>query len=76
MKSRCLHSWQWFAAWLLVLPAVLVQAQVPTVVKSEAVAVSQVVKSESDEREYRYLRLPNQLQVLLISDPAADKAAA
>lgn len=35
-----------------------------------------VIKSEADSREYRYLTLPNQLQVLLISDPQAPRAAA
>lgn len=35
-----------------------------------------VVKSENDQRDYRYLILDNQLRVLLISDPAAEKAAA
>ena len=33
-------------------------------------------KSFSDDRSYRHLRLPNGLQVLLISDPATDKSAA
>lgn len=35
-----------------------------------------VVKSDNDSRSYRYLTLPNQLRVLLISDPGTDKAAA
>lgn len=35
-----------------------------------------VVTSDNDQRSYRYLTLPNQLQVLLISDPDSDKAAA
>jgi len=35
-----------------------------------------VIKSVNDEREYRYIELPNQLKVLLISDPSATKAAA
>lgn len=33
-------------------------------------------KSPSDDREYRLVTLPNQLQVLLISDPETPKAAA
>jgi len=33
-------------------------------------------KSPNDDREYRYVRLPNQLQVVLISDPTTDRAAA
>ena len=35
-----------------------------------------IIKSNSDNREYRYLKLPNEIQVLLISDPEADKSAA
>lgn len=35
-----------------------------------------VHKSPNDQREYQYIELPNQLRVLLISDPEADKAAA
>lgn len=33
-------------------------------------------KSPNDHRQYRYIRLPNGLQALLISDPTTDKAAA
>lgn len=33
-------------------------------------------KGRLDDREYRYIRLPNALEALLISDPKADKAAA
>lgn len=39
-------------------------------------ATRDIVKSENDYRSYRYLTLPNQLRVLLISDPSSDKAAA
>lgn len=35
-----------------------------------------IAKSDSDHSEYRYLELPNQLRVLLVSDAKADKAAA
>ena len=35
-----------------------------------------VVASPNDQREYRHIQLPNQMDVLLISDPTADKAAA
>lgn len=35
-----------------------------------------VIKSPNDNRDYRYLTLPNQLRVLLISDPTTDKASA
>lgn len=34
------------------------------------------IKSDNDQRDYHYFTLPNQLRVLLISDPDADKAAA
>ena len=37
---------------------------------------SRLVQSENDTRHYRYLVLPNQLKVLLVSDPDADKSAA
>lgn len=33
-------------------------------------------KSQLDDREYRYIRLPNALEALVISDSKADKAAA
>lgn len=39
-------------------------------------SVSQVIKSDLDSRNYRYLVLPNQLRVLLVSDPQAQSAAA
>jgi insulysin len=35
-----------------------------------------VVQSPNDDRDYRFLTLDNGLQVLLVSDPATDKAAA
>lgn len=35
-----------------------------------------IVKSDNDNRDYRYLELENQLRVLLISDPDTDKSAA
>jgi secreted Zn-dependent insulinase-like peptidase len=35
-----------------------------------------IVKSPLDVREYRALRLPNKMKVVLISDPTTDKAAA
>ncbi len=36
----------------------------------------EIAKSDNDSSEYRYLQLSNQLQVLLVSDEKADKAAA
>jgi insulysin len=41
-----------------------------------AAKISIVNKSENDNREYRYLTLGNNLRVLLVSDPAAEKSAA
>lgn len=38
--------------------------------------VTNIVKSQQDNRDYRGLQLTNGLKVLLISDPATDKAAA
>ena len=35
-----------------------------------------IIKSDNDKRNYRYLKLDNQLQVLLISDPSTAKSAA
>ena len=35
-----------------------------------------VKKSPNDNREYQYLKLDNELKVLLISDPATEKSAA
>jgi len=35
-----------------------------------------IIKSENDSRSYRSLTLPNQLEVIVISDPDTDKAAA
>ncbi|MFT6492372.1 insulinase family protein [uncultured Porticoccus sp.] len=37
---------------------------------------SDIARSENDQSVYRHLTLPNTLQVLLVSDPDADKAAA
>ena len=39
-------------------------------------ATAQIIKSQSDKRLYKHITLPNKLQCLLISDPAADKSAA
>jgi len=35
-----------------------------------------IVKSISDNRDYRYVQLTNELQTLLVHDPEADKSAA
>lgn len=54
----------------LPLAALLASCQMP------ATPEATVIASPNDSREYRYLELPNQLRVLLVSDPATDKAAA
>ena len=41
-----------------------------------AATTGQVIKSPNDQRQYRHIQLDNQLDVLLISDPSTDKAAA
>ena len=41
-----------------------------------ALAAEQIVKSPNDDRQYESFTLPNQLKVLIISDPDTDKAAA
>lgn len=42
----------------------------------EQQTATHVVKSDSDSREYRYLELPNQLKVLLVSDSNTERSAA
>ncbi|KAH9818631.1 putative a-pheromone processing metallopeptidase Ste23 [Melampsora americana] len=37
---------------------------------------SPIIKSDNDQRDYRIIKLNNQLQVILVHDPKADKAAA
>lgn len=44
--------------------------------KTDNLQFTQVVKSPNDQRQYQRIRLPNNLDVLLISDPTTDKAAA
>lgn len=38
--------------------------------------IAEIRKSPNDERDYRYLVLPNNLRVVLVSDPTTEKAAA
>ncbi|WP_315982828.1 insulinase family protein [Aliamphritea spongicola] len=52
---------------------------VPAMALADTTAVqasSSIVKSPNDKRLYRSFNLPNQMKVLVISDPEADKAAA
>ncbi|MGM0570381.1 insulinase family protein [Marinobacter sp.] len=58
----------WMAALLALLAISTAQAATPDRVEP--------IKSPADSNEYRYLSLENGLEVLLISDPDADKAAA
>ena len=46
------------------------------VLGSSLAVASSVVKSPNDERQYESFQLPNKLNVLVISDPDTDKAAA
>ena len=36
----------------------------------------EIIKSSSDDREYRYVRLQNDLKVILVSDEEAEKSSA
>jgi secreted Zn-dependent insulinase-like peptidase len=44
--------------------------------KQQPISVNELIKSPSDQRDYRYLVLDNGLKVLLISDDKAEKSAA
>lgn len=63
------------SVWLFMLPE-MSWGQAAAKTGERGVASAAVIKSPNDTREYRYLTLPNQLRVLLISDPATDKASA
>ena len=62
--------------WLLLVVAVAAGLQQGCSAPEEAVHPQGIVVSPNDSREYRHLRLPNNMDVLLISDPSSDKAAA
>lgn len=51
------------------IAALLLSRQVP-------LHAEEVVKSPHDDRQYEYFVLPNEMKVLIVSDPATDKAAA
>ncbi len=77
MKSRLLNLFL-FVPLLVVLASGCSQTPVaPTTTQSETASMSavQIRKSPNDSREYRYLVLPNQLRVVLVSDPTTEKAA-
>jgi insulysin len=44
--------------------------------ETHAVFSLPIVKSSKDDRSYKLIRLPNQLEALLIHDPETDKAGA
>ncbi len=62
--------------WLLLLVAIGAGLQQGCSGPEEADHPQGIVVSPNDSREYRHLRLPNNMDVLLISDPSSDKAAA
>lgn len=70
--------------WLLLCSACLLRSGLVTAQEELAVhddsatvvARVDVIKSENDDREYRYITLQNKLRVLLISDADAEKSAA
>eukprot|EP00698_Gefionella_okellyi_P003046 TRINITY_DN12867_c0_g1_i1.p1 TRINITY_DN12867_c0_g1~~TRINITY_DN12867_c0_g1_i1.p1 ORF type:complete len:1029 (+),score=222.97 TRINITY_DN12867_c0_g1_i1:180-3089(+) len=43
---------------------------------SQPILEKEIVRSAYDQRDYRHITLPNELQSLLISDPTTDRAAA
>jgi secreted Zn-dependent insulinase-like peptidase len=59
---------------VIVTLALLSGACAPASLEREA--PREVLRGELDTRDYRYIELPNRLRVLLVSDPATDKAAA
>ncbi|MFV8818319.1 insulinase family protein [Haliea sp. E17] len=65
------HLSRWYTATAVLLVSLLLGA-----CASLPPETAQPVKSPSDSREYRYITLDNQLQVLLISDPNTPTAAA
>jgi insulysin len=61
----------------LVLTAALSGCQSQTLTNNKnLIAENAVIKSQSDQRDYRYIKLENGLKILLISDPTTDKSAA
>jgi insulysin len=78
LRLRFLVTCRW-RQYALAVVAVLTIAGARAQAQAQHVAaakVSPVSKSDNDNRDYRYLTLSNNLRVLLISDPAAEKSAA
>ncbi|MDH3714541.1 MAG: insulinase family protein [Gammaproteobacteria bacterium] len=66
MKFGLIHSFAWRLAMLLTV----------FFLGNSTSFGDSVIKSENDRREYQSFVLPNQLKVLIVSDPDTDKAAA
>ena len=62
--------------WILLLVAIVAGLQQGCSAPDKAGHPQGIVVSPNDSREYRHLRLSNNMDVLLISDPSSDKAAA
>ena len=62
--------------WILLLVAIVAGLQQGCSAPDKASHPQGIVVSPNDSREYRHLRLSNNMDVLLISDPSSDKAAA
>jgi insulysin len=62
--------------WLTVLIACLLLSQSCSLIETIDTQSATLIKSANDQRDYRRLTLSNNLDVLLISDPTTDKAAA
>ncbi|UVW33912.1 insulinase family protein [SAR92 clade bacterium H455] len=62
--------------WLLLLLAIVAGLQQGCSAPNKVAHPQGIVVSPNDSREYRHLRLTNNMDVLLISDPSSDKAAA
>ncbi|MXY57703.1 MAG: hypothetical protein F4029_09910 [Gammaproteobacteria bacterium] len=63
-------------AWILIVAGMAACQATESVEPVEASPPVQPVKSPNDEREYRYVVLPNNLRALLIHAPDSDRAAA
>ena len=61
---------------LLSIGIVLIMTATYFALKNSQFDPNVVLKPDTDSKEYKFLQLPNQLRVLLISNPEADKAAA
>ncbi|WP_258808238.1 insulinase family protein [Pseudidiomarina sp. CB1] len=72
MKRLLLSS----AISLALLGGCSTQTTQPEQTTSVEQAQASVVKSPNDDRQYRVITLPNQLEVMLVSDPSTEKSAA